>query len=263
MRILISNDDGIFAKGIITLAEALLSLGKVWVAAPNRERSGASHSLTIECPLRAVPVSFPIAVESAYAVSGTPSDCVKLAICKLLPDLPDVVVTGINRGANMCVDVFYSGTIAAAFEGAFRGIPAIAFSLADYGIDADFSGTAHWVKTCVEEVMKRGPMKGVIYNINFPALPPEKVKGIRITRLGNVQYRDSYEKRVDPGGKPYYWLTGELEILDKGSDCDILAVRDGYISLTPIRAELTDFQAFKHMNDNGFADTLFQPIREK
>jgi 5'-nucleotidase len=250
MHILISNDDGIFAEGIETLARALLPLGTITVVAPNRERSAASHSLTLEHPLRARKTAFPVPVHSAFSITGTPSDCVKLAISQLLPTPPDLVVTGINCGANLSVDVFYSGTVAAAFEGIFNHIPAIAFSLATRDPNAGFAHSADLVKTFVEWALQNPAPTGVLYNVNIPAIEPDARKGWRLTKLGSVRYRDSYALRQDPHNRPYYWLTGKPEILDHSPDADIVAVRDGYVSVTPIRAELTDFGALQSLQNS-------------
>lgn len=241
MHILLSNDDGIFAVGIEALAEAFLPFGKVYVVAPNGERSASSHSLTLEHPLRAKPVAFPVKVEAAFAVSGTPSDCVKLAVSQLLPEIPNLVVTGINAGANTSVDVFYSGTVAAAFEGIFNHIPAIAFSLGIHDPNADFHFAIPWIRKFADWALKNPPPTGVLYNVNIPAIDSALIKGWKLTKLGSVHYKDSYELRHDPNHKPYYWLSGEPEILDTSSENDIIALREGYISVTPIRAELTDF----------------------
>ena len=246
MRILVSNDDGIQARGIAALSEALLPLGEVIVVAPNRERSAASHSLTLEHPLRAALVPFFIpGVKLAFAVNGTPSDCVKLALSSLVKPAPDIVVTGINRGANLAVDVFYSGTVAGAFEGVFQGIPSIAFSLASYEEQADLSGARFWMRRLVERLLQFPAVPNILFNINIPALPPEQIQGIKVTRQGKVRYGDSYDRRDDPHGRPYYWLKGEPEIIDKAPDTDIVAVQSGFISVTPIRAELTDDASLK------------------
>ncbi|HNV70785.1 MAG TPA: 5'/3'-nucleotidase SurE [Candidatus Ozemobacteraceae bacterium] len=248
MRILVSNDDGIQARGIIALAEALVPLGEVIVVAPNAERSAASHALTLEHPLRAKPAVFPVAgVTKAYAVNGTPADCVKLALSSLLDEPPDLVATGINRGANLAVDVFYSGTVAGAFEGLFRKLPSIAFSLASYEETADLSGARHFIRPIVEKLMQMKSRSSVLYNVNFPALPPDQIRGIRGTRLGQVSYSENYDRRSDPAGRPYFWLKGELSIVDPSPDTDVVAVRDGYVSISPFRAELTDFEALESL----------------
>lgn len=247
MRILVSNDDGIQARGIIALVQALLPFGEITVVAPNTERSAASHSLTLEHPLRAKPVAFPVpGVHRAYAVNGTPSDCVKLALSSLVDEQPDLVATGINRGANLAVDCFYSGTVAGAYEGLFRGLPSIAFSLASYEELADLSAAQTWIRPVVEKILRSPDLNRTLFNVNFPALPADQIKGIRATRLGRVSYSDTYDRRSDPAGRPYFWLKGELEVLDPDPETDIVTVRHGYISVSPFRAELTDFDALKN-----------------
>ena len=246
MRIMVCNDDGISAHGIIALARALCQIGEVYVVAPDRERSAASHSLTITSPLRAKEVSFPVLVAKAYAVDGTPVDCAKLGLFHLLPAMPDIVVSGINRGGNMCVDVFYSGTVAGAFEGAFQGVPSFAVSLADTRHDADFAPAAKVAVKCVRSVLQEGPQPGVVYNINVPPIPYDEILGIRVTRLGKLGYGELYDQRSDPGGRAYYWLKGTPEVLDHSSDSDIVTVNEGYVSITPLMAELTDFNQLEH-----------------
>jgi len=254
IHFLVSNDDGIYAPGLEALVKALLALGRVTIAAPNRERSAASHSLTLEHPIRAHKVAYPLPVQEAFAISGTPSDCVKLALSNLLPAPPTYVISGMNSGANMCVDVFYSGTVAAACEGLFLGIPAVAFSLAGRDPSADFGAAIPWIDASMREVLRHPPPPGTMYNINIPALEPTLIKGWRVTRLGKVRYNDSYELRHDPGGKPYYWLKGSLEVLDPDPATDIIAVREGFISVTPLRPELTDFPGVTRLS------TAFQPV---
>lgn len=243
MRVLISNDDGIQAPGLHALAEAIAPFAEVWIVAPNRERSACSHSLSTDAPIRAHAVSFPVKVQGAWAADGTPADCVKLALTTLMPSPPDFVLTGINRGANLCVDIFYSGTVAGSMEAVFKGIPAIAWSLDSYDHAADYHLALPWIRTAFERIRTCPPPRGVMYNVNIPALPADKIKGFRMTRMGKVKYQDGYDARSCPRGKPYYWLLGEQEILDRSPDTDIMAVRDGFISITPLGAELTDFVA--------------------
>jgi 5'-nucleotidase len=259
MRILVSNDDGIHAPGIIALANALLPLGEIFVVAPNQERSAASHSLTLAHPLRAPLVRFPVPVVSAWAVNGTPSDCVKIGISQLLPAPPDLVVAGINRGANLCVDVFYSGTVAAAFEGAFADIPAIAFSLDSFEAEAEYAGAAAWARMVTEGILRDPPRRGLIFNVNVPARPAAEIKGIRLTRLGHIRYRESYEVRADPVGRPYYWLRGDPEVFDDSPECDNVTVKDGFVSVTPIRAELTDFAALEALRRENLIGRISPP----
>ncbi|MBI3039757.1 5'/3'-nucleotidase SurE [bacterium] len=251
MRILVSNDDGIFSKGILALAEVMSAFGEVFVVAPDQERSASSHSLTLKNPLRAKMVDFPYPVQMAYAVDGTPSDCVKLALSTLFPERPDLVVTGINRGSNLGVDVFYSGTVASAMEAIFEGIPSFAFSLASPSFRADLNPSKIWIKKCIEWALARPALFGVLLNINFPFLPLNEIKGLRLTRLGSVRYQGSYEQRFDPSGHPYFWLKGIVEVLDHSQENDIVAVNDGYVSMTPLRAEMTDFHAIETLKQDG------------
>ncbi|MBF0499863.1 MAG: 5'/3'-nucleotidase SurE [Candidatus Riflebacteria bacterium] len=247
MHILISNDDGFSARGIVALAGILSQIAEITVVAPDREQSACSSSLSIHKPLRATAVDFPVKVHAAWAVDGTPVDSVKLALTKLMPVPPDLVVTGINRGANMCVDILYSGTVAAAFEGVFKGIPSLAFSLDSYDSKADYSAAKAAILECVDMARAVPPPAGVLYNINIPAIPADQIKGLRTTRMGQVRYQDGYERREDPGGKPYYWLHGIMDVLDQDPDTDIIAVRSGWVSLTPLRAELTDMNVFNQI----------------
>lgn len=241
MQILLCNDDGISAPGIIALAGALAGLGQVTVVAPDVERSAASNSITLSHPLRVKEVKFPAAVEKAFAVSGTPADCAKIALANLLGSRPDVVVSGINRGPNMCVDIFYSGTVAAAFEGAFKGIPSFAVSLDSYNADADYSVAAEWGSRCVRQLFELGAPPAKVYNINVPALPASQIAGLKLTRAGKVDYREVYDHRLDPNGRSYYWIQGWPEIKDESPECDMVAVKSGFVSLTPLQPDLTDF----------------------
>ena len=247
MQILLCNDDGITAPGIIALAGALSELGQVTVVAPDVERSAASNSITLSHPLRVKEVKFPAPVAKAFAVSGTPADCAKIALANILGFRPDVVVSGINRGPNLCVDIFYSGTVAAAFEGAFKGIPSFAVSLDSYNADADYSVAAEWGARCVRQFIAAGAPSARVYNINVPALPSEKIAGMRLTRTGKIDYREVYDHRLDPNGRSYYWIQGWPEIGDSSPDCDIVAVRDGYVSVTPLQPDLTDFSAINEL----------------
>ncbi len=247
MEILLCNDDGISAPGIIALAGALSRLGQVTVVAPDVERSAASNSITLSHPLRVKEIQFPVAVEKAFAVSGTPADCAKIALANLLGKKPDVVVSGINRGPNMCVDIFYSGTVAAAFEGAFKGITSFAVSLDSYNADADYSVAAEWGARCVKQLFEMGAQASKVYNINVPALPMDQIAGLKLTRSGQVDYREVYDHRLDPNGRSYYWIQGWPEIRDESPECDIVAVKQGFVSLTPLQPNLTDFSALNEL----------------
>ena len=239
MKILLCNDDGINASGLIALAGELVKCAEVIVVAPDCERSAASNSLTLAHPLRVKEISFPFPVKKAYAVSGTPADCAKIALANLLPEKPDMVISGINRGPNMCVDVFYSGTVAAAFEGAVKGICSMAVSLDSSDANADYSTAARVAACCAQKIAGSDISKDCIYNLNVPAIAYDEIKGIRVTRAGKVDYQEVYDKRIDPYGRTYYWIQGNPMIVDKSEDCDIVAVKSGYVSITPLVTNLT------------------------
>ncbi|MBD3367883.1 MAG: 5'/3'-nucleotidase SurE [Candidatus Eisenbacteria bacterium] len=246
--ILVSNDDGITAPGIAALESALIGLGEVFVIAPDRERSASSHSLTIDVPLRAVPVR-----ERAFAVKGTPTDCVLLAVENLLPTRPDLVVSGINRGPNMGNDVTYSGTVAAAIEGTILGIPSMAVSL-DHNkagtYDYTAAGTAS--RALAAAVLERGLPEGTLLNVNVPNVPAEQVKAPRPTRLGSQVYEDSIVEKTDPRGKSYYWIGGQSSRRSCDSGTDFAVVAEGHVSVTPIQLDMTDFETLAHMADWPF-----------
>lgn len=240
MNILVTNDDGISSKGLRELVRALSEVGKVSVVAPDQERSGTSHAVTMYRPLRAVEVrGIPGAVQ-AFQLDGTPADCVKLAVEVLLKERPHLVVSGVNAGPNLGTDVLYSGTVSAAAEGLIMGIPSMAVSIADHsgkwlGLDKAVELAAR----TAQAIWERGLPEDTLLNINLPCLPASEMKGIRITRAGIRRYRDFVEERKDPWGRSYYWLTGEAVDLEEGPDSDTRAVKDGWISITPIRFQLT------------------------
>lgn len=245
MRILISNDDGVNAPGIRVLAESLESLAQIAVVAPDRDRSAASNSLTIEFPLRVQEL------ENGYvAINGTPTDCVHLAITGWLSEAPDMVVSGINAGSNLGDDVLYSGTVAAAIEGRFLGYPTIAVSLASQNRQHEHYNTAgHYVNKLVKHLMANPLSKNIILNVNVPDLPIDEIKGIKVTRLG---YRHRAEKMVpseDPRGKPIYWVGPAGPGQDAGPGTDFHAVKDGYVSITPIKTDLTDTEQLGAIED--------------
>jgi 5'-nucleotidase len=252
MKILLCNDDGIHAQGIIALAEKLCEFAEVFVAAPDSERSAASNSLTLSHPLRVRDADFPAPVKKAWAISGTPSDCAKIAMSNLIDTKPDFVVSGINRGPNLCVDIFYSGTVAAAFEGAFKGIPSFAVSLDDYNADASYEAAAAWGANCIKSLIDMKPLPPRVYNINVPGRKSEEIKGVKITRSGTIDYKEQYDHRLDPYGKSYYWIMGNPEIVDNADDCDVVAVRNGYVSVTPLKADLTDHSLYSELKNRKF-----------
>ena len=233
MRILLSNDDGYQAPGLAALAEALRDLATIDVVAPERNRSGASNSLTLEMPIRAV--SMP---NGFISVDGTPTDCVHLAITGLLDEEPDMVIAGINSGANMGDDVLYSGTVAAATEGRFLGFPAIAVSMASHNPDHYAAGAR--VATNLVERLKRHPLPAdTILNVNVPDVPYASLKGIQATRLGHRHKAEPVIKSRDPRGKTIYWVGPAGPEQDAGPGTDFHAVRNGYVSVTPLQEDLT------------------------
>ncbi|HLA70430.1 MAG TPA: 5'/3'-nucleotidase SurE [Steroidobacteraceae bacterium] len=239
MRILISNDDGYRARGILALREALRGLGDLTVVAPDRNRSGASNSLTLEMPLRVEK-----AEDDVYFVQGTPTDCVHLAISGLFPFEPDMVASGINDGSNLGDDVLYSGTVAAATEGRHLGKPAVAFSLHTDGLRGDatrhFATGAHFARLIVERLVAAPLGRATILNVNIPNLPIADVKGIKVTRLGNRHRSEAVIRAEDPRGRPVYWVGPSGKSQDAGPGTDFHAVAEGYVSVTPLTVDLTN-----------------------
>ena len=243
MKILISNDDGYMAQGIRTLADALSSFGDITVVAPDRNRSGASNSLTLENPLRLDKQD-----DGVYRVEGTPTDCVHLAITGLLEEEPDMVVSGINAGANLGDDVLYSGTVAAAMEGRFLGLPAIAISLASH-TGAHYK-TAGWVAQKLVSRLKDSALPAdTILNVNVPDLPIEQITGIESTRLGHRHKAEPVIKEFDPRGRPMYWIGPAGGEEDAGPGTDFDAIRRGAVSVTPLQIDLTRYDAIDGVSD--------------
>lgn len=233
MRLLISNDDGYRADGICALAEALRELGEIVVVAPERNRSGASNSLTLDAPLRVHR-----AEENVYFVNGTPTDCVHLAITGLLEQEPDMVISGINDGANLGDDVLYSGTVAAAMEGRCLGLPAIAISLVGQKV-THFDTAARVARMLVEKALEQALPPETILNVNVPDLPYEKLAGIRATRLGNRHRAEPVIRSEDPKGRPIYWVGPAGPEQDAGEGTDFHAIGQGFVSVTPLHVDLT------------------------
>ncbi len=241
MRILLSNDDGYQARGLRILADGLADIAEVTIVAPDRNRSGASNSLTLDTPLRVEQ-----AEANVYYVNGTPTDCVHLAITGLLADEPDMVIAGINHGANLGDDVLYSGTVAAAMEGRFLGLPAIAVSLA-LSDGQNFATAMSLIRQCVSR-MQHDPLPGdTILNINVPDLPERSLRGIRSTRLGSRHRAEPVIPARDPKDEPIYWVGPAGEGQDVGAGTDFHAVASGCISVSPIKIDLTDHEALEHV----------------
>lgn len=246
--ILVSNDDGITSKGIRALVEVVSELGEVVVVAPDSPQSGMGHAITIGNMLRMDRVDIFKGVES-YQCSGTPADCVKLAKHQLLKGrLPDLVVSGINHGANHSISILYSGTMSAAMEGAIEGLPSIGFSLCDYAADADFTAAKKYVKEVCESVLKEGMPENTVLNVNIPAVSAEEIKGIKVCRQAKARYQENFEERMDPYGRRYFWLQGDFVMMDKGEDTDVYALSHNYVSVVPSVFDLT---AYHHLADLG------------
>lgn len=247
LEILVSNDDGIHAEGLRVLVEALEPLGHVTIIAPDREQSATSHSLTLHRPLRIRKIAPDI-----LSVDGTPTDCVLLGVHGFLDRRPALVVSGINHGPNMGNDVLYSGTVAAASEGAFLGIPSIALSLATSSA-ASFEPAGRIARDLVRSLLARGLPKGACINVNIPAVPYESIRGMRIARLGKRVFRDVVVEKRDPRGKSYYWIGGEDPTWDLDETSDFHAVSQGYVSLTPLTFDLTDYKGILELESMGIS----------
>jgi len=244
-HILVSNDDGIDAPGLFILVKALKRFATVSVVAPSIQQSAVGHAITVRTPLRAH--EFRRDGELfGYAVDGTPADSVKLAIKSLLKSKPDLVISGINDGLNTAVNVIYSGTVSAATEGTILGIPSMAVSI-EYTLKPDFVPASKIATMIAKFVFKRGIPKDTILNINVPAIPTSKIKGIKFTRQGRSRWADKFYQRKDPKNRNYYWLAGDMEILDKENDVDQVAVKSGYVSVTPIHFDLTHHRFLEKM----------------
>jgi 5'-nucleotidase len=238
--ILITNDDGIMAPGILNLVEAVKDLGKVVVVAPDKPQSGMGHAITIGLPLRLHPVTIFEGVE-AWQCSGTPVDCVKLAVDKVLHRKPDICLSGINHGANHSINVIYSGTMSAAVEAAIESIPSAGFSLLDHSVDADFTGARKYARLVVQQMLKTKLDKHTVLNVNIPAVPEDLIKGVRICKQAYAKYEEDFVERSDPNGKKYFWLTGEFVNFDKGRNSDVWALEHNYVSVVPVQFDLTNY----------------------
>lgn len=248
--ILITNDDDITSPGIRSLVEAVKGLGKVVVVAPDKPQSGMGHAITIGSPLRMNKMNLFGEVE-AWQTSGTPVDCVKLAVDKILHRKPDICLSGINHGANHSINVIYSGTMSAAMEASIEGIPSIGFSLLDYSYDADFEPAKKIVHTLVSEILKQKNIdKHLLLNVNIPAIPYKEIKGMKICKQAYAKYDEAFDERVDPQGKKYFWLTGEFKNFDKGKDTDVWALQHNYVSVVPVQFDLTNYTLNKQLSKN-------------
>jgi 5'-nucleotidase len=248
--ILIVNDDGITAPGIKVLIEEMQKIGEVIVVAPDSPQSGMGHAITIGKPLRIDEIHLYPNVKM-YKCSGTPVDCVKLAVNKIFKGkLPDICVSGINHGLNNSINILYSGTMSAAVEGAIEGIPSIGFSYDDFAHDANFEQCRPFVGAITREVLKNGLQKGTLLNVNFPKA--DQIHGIKICRQANAKWAEEFEERTDPYNRNYYWLTGVFKSDDQGEDTDVWALKNGFASIVPVQFDMTAHYAIPELNSWAF-----------
>ncbi len=263
MRILLTNDDGIHAPGLFALHHALENDYELDVVAPESEMSAVGHAITLTSPLRVREVrknrSF-----FGYAVTGTPADCVKIAVQELLESPPDIILSGINPGANVGVNTLYSGTVSAATEGAFLGVPSAAISL-DTRKDPDFRFAAEFSKEIIRFIMESGLRAGTALNVNIPALARDEITGVCVTRQGTSRFKECFERRNDPRGNTYYWLSGETPVEDVNIDSDSRALKEAKITITPVHYDLTcheELERLKTCLPSSWKEGLVEPRRE-
>jgi len=235
--ILLTNDDGIYSQGVLALRRELAGLGRIELIAPQVETSGASHTISIDRPLRLRPAYMADEL-IGHTVNGSPADCVKVGVTQHLNRPPDLLVSGVNLGANVGVNVLYSGTVAAAIEGAMLNVPSMAFSLATR-VAPDFAGAARIARRMVEKLWQHPMPPRTMLNINIPPLPEADIRGVRLTRQSLQPYVDGYDMRTDPRGDTYYWIDGKIDLAAEPDDTDVAALRDGYISVTPLSYDMT------------------------
>lgn len=248
--ILVTNDDGIQSKGIKALIDAVSKFGDVVVVAPDKPQSGMGHAITVNDVIRLNPS--PLYSElNAFTCTGTPVDCVKLAIAEVIKGKPDLLVSGINHGENSASNVLYSGTMSAAVEGAMENIPSIGFSLLDHDADADFEGSKWAVEQVIEKALKSEFPKNICLNVNIPQVPKEEIKGIKICRQAKAYWKDEFDKRQDNFGKPYYWLKGSFDRTDRSEDTDIWALDNAYVSVVPTQFDMTAYHSMSELNEWG------------
>lgn len=247
--ILITNDDGVTAPGLMALVDAVRDLGKIVVISPDKAQSGMGHAITIGSPLRMVRVNYFGDNIEAYSCSGTPVDCVKLAVDKILHSNPDICLSGVNHGANHSINVIYSGTMSAALEASIESIPSVGFSLLDYSLEADFSGPKKYARLIVEQILKDPVDKHLCLNVNFPAVRVDELKGVKVCHQAYAKYEEDFDERTDPTGKKYYWLTGEFVNFDKSKDTDVWALNHNFVSIVPVQFDLTDYKLKKKLKD--------------
>jgi 5'-nucleotidase len=246
--ILVTNDDGVAAPGLRALIAVMAEIGDVLVVAPDKPQSGMGHAITTNSTLYLNKISKENDTIEEYSCSGTPVDCVKLAVNEILKRKPDLCVSGVNHGSNSSINVIYSGTMSAAVEAGIEGIPAIGFSLLDYEWNADFETMKPFIRKITVEVLENLLPQGVVLNVNFPKLTKDNIKGIKICRQAKARWIEKFDKRQTPQGRDYYWLAGEFINQDKGEDTDEWALGNGYISVVPVQFDLTAHHATQELN---------------
>ena len=246
--ILVTNDDSNLAPGIHALTEAMREIADVVVVAPDQAQSGMGHAITIKVPLHFRKTHQEEGL-TIYTTNGTPADCVKIALHKLLDRKPDLVVSGINHGSNSSVNIIYSGTMAAVLEACMGGIPAIGFSIHDYSLEADFSKAKHWAVQIAQKVLEEGLPKDVALNVNFPKLNGTDYHGIKVCTQAKSYWKEDFDERIDPrNGKPYFWLTGTFTVLEENENTDEWALDKYYVSVVPVNFDFTAYDAINHVN---------------
>lgn len=249
--ILVTNDDGVMAPGIRNLVHFMLELGEVVVVAPDRPQSGMGHAVTLEKPLRLEKISVD-GDHMEFSCSGTPVDCVKIAVNKVLHRKPDLLVSGINHGSNSSINVIYSGTMSATIEGSMEGIPSIGFSLLDYRFDADFLPAKKFIQEIARNVLKNGLPSGICLNVNIPAVPEDQIRGVRVCRQAHANWDEEFDHRKDPRGRDYFWLTGRFELHENSNETDEWALATNYISLVPTQFDFTAHQIIPEIKNWKF-----------
>ncbi|WP_417591450.1 5'/3'-nucleotidase SurE [Owenweeksia hongkongensis] len=247
--ILVCNDDGITAPGIRHLVETMNELGEVVVVAPDGPQSGMGHAITINGILRCDEIKIEEGPQTEYSCTGTPVDCVKLAVNVVLDRKPDLVVSGINHGSNSSINVIYSGTMSAAVEGSLEGIPSIGFSLSDFSWEANFKPAQKYIKEIAAKTLKEGLPYGTCLNVNIPKHTGEEYKGVKVCRQAKANWEEEFDSRTDPRGRNYYWLTGKFVDYDKGQDTDEWALANYYISVVPVNSDITAHHLINELND--------------
>ena len=249
--ILVTNEDGVTDPGIAALVKSMKTLGQVIVVAPDSPQSGMGHAITMNHPLRLEKVHIFDEVD-AYQCSGTPADCVKLAVDKVMHRRPDLLVSGINHGSNSSINVIYSGTMSAAMEGAIEGIKSIGFSLNDYNFDANFEASSYYAHLISKLTLERGLPSGTLLNVNIPNLSTSEINGLKVCRQARAKWVEEFDERIDPHKRKYYWLTGKFVNNDHGEDTDEWALANGFVSVVPTQYDLTAHHAIATLNTWDF-----------